>query len=187
MLMGAIANMAPEKFAGIIAAVPFVDVLNTMLDDTLPLTPAGMAGMGAIRSSPEENIAGSRPTALTIMSRKALSIIALSGLTDPRVTYWEPTKWIARLRDTAPEAGPFLLKTNMAAGHGDKSGTLPATGRDRVRICLCDQGGGEKCNSGCRLPWLGSFPLPRRQGNGPFHRDSARVLSRRPFRKGQIL
>ena len=49
-------------------------------------------------------------------------IIALSGLTDPRVTYWEPTKWIARLRATAPDAGPFLLKTNMAAGHGGKSG-----------------------------------------------------------------
>ncbi len=70
-------------------------------------------------------------------------IIALSGLTDPRVTYWEPTKWIAKLRDTAPEAGPFLLKTIHGRRPWRQVGALPASGRDRVRICLRDQGGGE--------------------------------------------
>lgn len=123
MLMGAVANMAPEKFAGIIAAVPFVDVLNTMLDDTLPLTPPEWPEWGNPIESEEEYrwIAAYSPYD-NVEKKPYPPIIALSGLTDPRVTYWEPTKWIAKLRDTAPEAGPFLLKTNMAAGHGGKSG-----------------------------------------------------------------
>ncbi|MDM7978882.1 MAG: S9 family peptidase [Rhizobium sp.] len=123
MLMGAVANMAPEKFAGIIAAVPFVDVLNTMLDDTLPLTPPEWPEWGNPIESEEEYrwIAAYSPYD-NVDKKPYPPIIALSGLTDPRVTYWEPTKWIARLRDTAPDAGPFLLKTNMAAGHGGKSG-----------------------------------------------------------------
>jgi oligopeptidase B len=123
MLMGAIANMAPEKFAGIIAAVPFVDVLNTMLDDTLPLTPPEWPEWGNPLESEEEYrwIAAYSPYD-NVGEKPYPPILAISGLTDPRVTYWEPTKWIARLRDTAPEAGPYLLKTNMAAGHGGKSG-----------------------------------------------------------------
>ncbi|WP_165214405.1 S9 family peptidase [Affinirhizobium pseudoryzae] len=123
MLMGAIANMAPEKFAGIIAAVPFVDVLNTMLDDTLPLTPPEWPEWGNPLESEEEYrwIAAYSPYD-NVGDKPYPPILAISGLTDPRVTYWEPTKWIARLRDTAPEAGPYLLKTNMAAGHGGKSG-----------------------------------------------------------------
>lgn len=123
MLMGAIANMAPEKFAGIIAAVPFVDVLNTMLDDTLPLTPPEWPEWGNPLESEEEYrwIAAYSPYD-NVGAKPYPPILAISGLTDPRVTYWEPTKWIAKLRDTAPEAGPYLLKTNMAAGHGGKSG-----------------------------------------------------------------
>ncbi len=123
MLMGAIANMAPEKFAGIIAAVPFVDVLNTMLDDTLPLTPPEWPEWGNPLESEEEYrwIAAYSPYD-NVGARPYPPILALSGLTDPRVTYWEPTKWIARLREKAPDAGPYLLKTNMAAGHGGKSG-----------------------------------------------------------------
>lgn len=123
MLMGAVANMAPEKFAGIIAAVPFVDVLNTMLDDTLPLTPPEWPEWGNPIESEEEYewIAAYSPYD-NVGEKSYPPILALSGLTDPRVTYWEPTKWIAKLRATAPEAGPFLLKTNMAAGHGGKSG-----------------------------------------------------------------
>ncbi len=123
MLMGAIANMAPEKFAGIIAAVPFVDVLNTMLDDTLPLTPPEWPEWGNPLQSEEEYrwIAAYSPYD-NVGAKPYPPILAISGLTDPRVTYWEPTKWIAKLRDTAPEAGPYLLKTNMAAGHGGKSG-----------------------------------------------------------------
>ncbi|MGV1780320.1 S9 family peptidase [Agrobacterium vitis] len=123
MLMGAVANMAPEKFAGIIAAVPFVDVLNTMLDDTLPLTPPEWPEWGNPIESEEEYrwIAAYSPYD-NVGKKSYPPILALSGLTDPRVTYWEPTKWVAKLRENAPDAGPFLLKTNMAAGHGGKSG-----------------------------------------------------------------
>lgn len=123
MLMGAIANLAPEKFAGIIAAVPFVDVLTTMLDDTLPLTPpewpewgnpiADEAAYRHIASySPYDNV-GAKPYP---------PILILSGLTDPRVTYWEPTKWAAKLRANTTGTAPILLKTNMGAGHGGASG-----------------------------------------------------------------
>ncbi|RWX76069.1 S9 family peptidase [Neorhizobium lilium] len=123
MLMGAVANMAPEKFAGIIAAVPFVDVLNTMLDDTLPLTPPEWPEWGnPIESLDEYQWIAAYSPYDNVGAKPYPPILAISGLTDPRVTYWEPTKWVAKLRETAPDAGPYLLKTNMAAGHGGKSG-----------------------------------------------------------------
>ncbi|NKN35405.1 S9 family peptidase [Agrobacterium sp. a22-2] len=123
MLMGAIANMAPEKFAGVIAAVPFVDVLNTMLDDTLPLTPPEWPEWGNPIESEEEYrwIAAYSPYD-NVGAKPYPPILALSGLTDPRVTYWEPTKWVAKLREHTTGEAPILLKTNMAAGHGGKSG-----------------------------------------------------------------
>ena len=123
MLMGAIANLAPDLFAGVIADVPFVDVLNTMLDDALPLTPPEWlewgnpikdpAAFAMIRSyAPYENVA----------AKAYPPILAMGGLTDPRVTYWEPAKWVARLRATMTGGGPVLLKTNMGAGHGGAPG-----------------------------------------------------------------
>ncbi len=123
MLMGAVANRAGELFKGIVAEVPFVDVLNTMLDDSLPLTPpewpewgnpiASEADFKTILSySPYDNLA----------AKDYPAILAMGGLTDPRVTYWEPAKWIARLRATMTGGGPVLLRTNMAAGHGGASG-----------------------------------------------------------------
>ena len=123
MLMGAIANKAPDLFAGIVAAVPFVDVLNTMLDAELPLTPPEWLEWGnpildatafeTIRAySPYDNVA----------ARAYPPVLALAGLTDPRVTYWEPAKWVARLRATMSGGGPILLKTQMGAGHGGASG-----------------------------------------------------------------
>ena len=123
MLMGAVANRAGELFAGIVAEVPFVDVLNTMLDDTLPLTPPEWPEWGnpidsaedfrtILSYSPYENVA----------AKSYPVILAMGGLTDPRVTYWEPAKWIARLRATMTGGGPVLLRTNMGAGHGGASG-----------------------------------------------------------------
>jgi oligopeptidase B len=123
MLMGAIANMAPEKFAGIIAAVPFVDVLNTMLDDTLPLTPPEWPEWGNPIDSQEEyeQIAAYSP--YDNVGEKAYPpLLALGGLTDPRVTYWEPAKWVAKLREKTTGDAPILMKTNMDAGHGGASG-----------------------------------------------------------------
>ncbi len=123
MLMGAVANRAPELFAGILAEVPFVDVLATMLDDKLPLTPpewpewgnpiTDAAAFNYIRSySPYDNVTAQHYPA----------ILAMAGLTDPRVTYWEPAKWVARLRATMTGGGPVILHTNMGAGHGGASG-----------------------------------------------------------------
>ncbi|MFT2211361.1 S9 family peptidase [Rhizobium giardinii] len=123
MLMGAIANMAPEKFKGIIAAVPFVDVLNTMLDDTLPLTPPEWPEWG---NPIESRTAYERMAAYSpydnVAEKPYPAILALGGLTDPRVTYWEPAKWVAKLREKTTGSEPILMKTNMDAGHGGASG-----------------------------------------------------------------
>ena len=122
-LMGAAVNQAPELFGAIVADVPFVDVLNTMLDDTLPLTPGewtewgnpitDKAAFDLIRSySPYDNVEAKAYPAMLITG----------GLTDPRVTYWEPAKWAAKLRATKTDDNLLLLKINMGAGHGGKSG-----------------------------------------------------------------
>ncbi|MXN65746.1 prolyl oligopeptidase family serine peptidase [Stappia sp. GBMRC 2046] len=123
MLMGAVANMAPEKFGGLIAEVPFVDVLDTMLDDTLPLTPPEWPEWGnpITDKAAFEYIANYSP--YDNVSAKAYpAILAVGGLTDPRVTYWEPAKWVAKLRELKTNDTPLYLKTNMEAGHGGASG-----------------------------------------------------------------
>ncbi len=122
-LMGAVVNSDPELWGAVVADVPFVDVLNTMLDDSLPLTPGEWPEWGnpiedpkafaLIRSySPYDNIKAQAYPPLFISG----------GLNDPRVTYWEPAKWAARLRAMKTDDNVLLLKTNMGAGHGGKSG-----------------------------------------------------------------
>ena len=123
MLMGAVANRAGELFAGIVAEVPFVDVLNTMLDDSLPLTPPEWPEWGnPIESETDFKTILSYSPYDNIEAKQYPAILAMGGLTDPRVTYWEPAKWIARLRATMTGGGPVLLRTNMGAGHGGASG-----------------------------------------------------------------
>ena len=130
-LMGAIVNQAPELWGAIIAGVPFVDVLNTMLDDELPLTPGewpewgnpitDKAAFDLIRSySPYDNVEAKAYPPMLIMG----------GLHDPRVTYWEPAKWAAKLRATKTDDNLLLLKTEMGAGHGGKSGRWDALKED---------------------------------------------------------
>jgi len=123
MLMGAVSNMAPQNFAGIIAEVPFVDVLATMLDDTLPLTPPEWPEWGNPIEDIEafKTIAGYSPYD-NVEAKEYPAILAVGGLTDPRVTYWEPAKWVARLRATKTGDSLLMLKTNMEAGHGGASG-----------------------------------------------------------------
>lgn len=144
MLMGAIANMAPELFAGIVAEVPFVDVLNTILDDTLPLTPPEWPEWGdpirdvkafeTIRSySPYDNIA----------AQDYPPILAMGGLTDPRVTYWEPAKWVAKLRATMTGGGPIMLHTNMEAGHGGAAGRFDSLKETALAYAFAIQAAGE--------------------------------------------
>jgi oligopeptidase B len=123
MPMGAVANRASELFAGIVAEVPFVDVLNTMLDDTLPLTPPEWPEWGnPIESEADFKTILSYSPYDNVTAKEYPAILAMGGLTDPRVTYWEPAKWIARLRATMTGGGPVLLRTNMGAGHGGASG-----------------------------------------------------------------
>jgi oligopeptidase B len=127
MLMGVIANMAPDLFLGIIADVPFVDVLNTMLDESLPLTPPEWPEWGnPIASKQDFEIIRSYSPYENVGSRAYPHIFAYAGLTDPRVTYWEPAKWIARLRHLNTGQNLLLLKTNMEAGHGGASGRFEA-------------------------------------------------------------
>jgi oligopeptidase B len=123
MLMGAVANMAPDLFCGIIGEVPFVDVLTTILDDTLPLTPPEWPEWGnpITNETDYKSIASYSPYD-NVSALPYPPILAIAGLTDPRVTYWEPAKWVARLRDLSTSANPVLLKTNMSAGHGGASG-----------------------------------------------------------------
>ena len=123
MLMGAVANMAPHLFGGIIAQVPFVDVLTTMLDDSLPLTPPEWNEWGNPIASAEayRTIAAYSPYD-NVEAKAYPPIFITAGLTDPRVTYWEPAKWCARLRALKTDDNLLLLKTNMDAGHGGASG-----------------------------------------------------------------
>ena len=122
MLMGAVSNLAPELFAGVIADVPFVDVLNTMLDADLPLTPPEWLEWG--NPIPTRCFRGD-PLLFALRQCEGAALSAdprLGGLTDPRVTYWEPLKWAQRLRATMTGGGPVLCKTNMGAGHGGAPG-----------------------------------------------------------------
>ncbi len=123
LLMGAVANMAPDLWRGIVAEVPFVDVVNTILDDTLPLTPPEWKEWGnpitdeaafryMLSYSPYDNVE----------AKAYPAILAMGGLTDPRVTYWEPAKWVAKLRAKKTDENLLVMKINMDAGHGGASG-----------------------------------------------------------------
>jgi oligopeptidase B len=123
MLMGAIANQQPDLYAGVIAEVPFVDVLCTMLDDGLPLTPPEWPEWGnpivdveafktILSYSPYDNVRAQNYPAMLV----------LAGLTDPRVTYWEPAKWVAKLRSVRTNKKLLAFRTNLDAGHGGAAG-----------------------------------------------------------------
>ncbi len=123
LLVGAVLNLRPDLFGAAVAEVPFVDVLNTMLDDTLPLTPPEWPEWG--------NPLANKNDYRTILSYSPYDnvthlpyphLLVTAGLSDPRVTYWEPAKWVARLRVRKVGSGLVVLKTNMGAGHGGVSG-----------------------------------------------------------------
>lgn len=122
-LMAAVMNRAPELWGAVVAHVPFVDVLQTMLDPTLPLTPIEWPEWGNPIESKEafELIRGYSPCD-NLEARAYPPLLATAGINDPRVTYWEPAKWVARLRMLRTDDNVMLLKTNMNAGHGGVSG-----------------------------------------------------------------
>jgi oligopeptidase B len=122
LLVGAVINMRPDLFNGVIAAVPFVDVVTTMLDETIPLTTSEYDEWGnpndsayyryMLSYSPYDNV--------KVMSYPAL--LVTTGLHDSQVQYWEPAKWVAKLRVTKTDRNPLYLWTNMDYGHGGASG-----------------------------------------------------------------
>ena len=122
-LMGAVVNQAPELWGAVAAHVPFVDVLNTMLDASLPLTPGEWPEWGnPIEDKAAFELIRSYSPYDQLIAREYPPILVTAGLNDPRVTYWEPAKYVARLRSLKTGASPLLLKTNMGAGHGGRSG-----------------------------------------------------------------
>ncbi|MBV9236814.1 MAG: prolyl oligopeptidase family serine peptidase, partial [Xanthobacteraceae bacterium] len=123
MLMGAIANLRPDLFAGIIAEVPFVDVPNTILDDTLPLTPPEWPEWGNPRTDKTAfDLIRSYSPYDNVVAQDYPAMLVLAGLTDPRVTYWEPAKWVARIRERRTNDKLVAFRTNLDAGHGGASG-----------------------------------------------------------------
>jgi oligopeptidase B len=141
LLMGAALNMRPDLWAGIIAAVPFVDVLNTMSDTSLPLTPPEWPEWGnpLIDDAAYDTIAAYSPYD-NIAALDYPPILATGGLSDPRVTYWEPAKFIAKLRDHTTGNSPALLHINMEAGHAGAAGrfdSLKETARDYAFAVWC--------------------------------------------------
>ena len=169
--MGAVANRAGELFAGIVAEVPFVDVLNTMLDDTLPLTPPEWPEWGnPIESEKDFRTILSYSPYDNVAAKDYPAILAMGGLTDPRVTYWEPAKWIAKLRATMTGGGPVCCARTWAramAAHPAGS-----TGSTKWRLYMrlrCGRPGwrrGRRCDApgGSRVTllqsWRASQALP---------------------------
>jgi oligopeptidase B len=123
LLVGAAINQAPDLFAGVIAAVPFVDVLNTMSDTELPLTPPEWPEWGnPITDEDAFKRLWSYSPYDNVSAKNYPPCLITGGLTDPRVTYWEPAKWAAKLREYQTGTAPILLKINMDAGHQGESG-----------------------------------------------------------------
>lgn len=122
-VMGVVYNEAPELWGAVLADVPFVDVINTMIDEDLPLTPGEWPEWGNPITDPAafDYIASYSPYD-NVGAKAYPPMLVSAGLNDPRVTYWEPAKWVAKLRATRTNDGTLLLRTNMGAGHGGKSG-----------------------------------------------------------------
>jgi oligopeptidase B len=126
-LMGVVANTDPHLWGAVVADVPFVDVLNTMQDESLPLTPGEWPEWGNPITDPAAfDLIASYSPYDNVSAQAYPPMLITGGLNDPRVTYWEPAKWAARLRATKTDANPLLLKINMGAGHGGKSGRYEA-------------------------------------------------------------
>lgn len=122
LLMGAVANMAPESFKGIIAQVPFVDVVTTMLDASIPLTTSEYDEWGNPNDKTYYDYMLSYSPYDQVEKKAYPALLVTTGLHDSQVQYWEPAKWVAKLRVMKTDKNPLLLKTNMEAGHGGASG-----------------------------------------------------------------
>jgi len=145
-LMGVVANTDPELWGAVVAHVPFVDVLSTMLDKDLPLTPGEWPEWGnPIESKQAFAYMLSYSPYDQVTAQDYPPMLVTAGLNDPRVTYWEPAKWVAKLREYKTDDNTLLLKTNMGAGHGGKSGRFESIREmaEEVAFILWQNGGAE--------------------------------------------
>ena len=126
LLMGSVINMEPELYNGVIAAVPFVDVLTTMLDETIPLTTGEYDEWGNPNNEEFYNYILSYSPYDNVKKMKYPNLLVTTGLYDSQVQYWEPAKWVAKLRELKVGENLLLLKTNMDSGHGGASGRFDA-------------------------------------------------------------
>ena len=126
LLMGAVINMEPELFNGVIAAVPFVDVMTTMLDESIPLTTLEYDEWGNPNDLEFYNYMLSYSPYDNVSNLNYPNLLITTGLHDSQVQYWEPAKWIAKLRDYNKSKNHLLLHTNMDTGHGGASGRFNA-------------------------------------------------------------
>jgi len=126
LLMGAVVNQAPELYRGVVAAVPFVDVVTTMLDETIPLTTGEWEEWGNPKNKPYYAYMKSYSPYDNVTKQRYPNILVTTGLHDSQVQYWEPAKWVAKLRTMKTDSNQLLLHTNMEAGHGGASGRFEA-------------------------------------------------------------
>ena len=126
LLMGVVMNLEPQLYHGIVAAVPFVDVVTTMLDETIPLTTGEFDEWGNPKNKEFYDYMLSYSPYDNITASEYPNLLVTSGLHDSQVQYWEPTKWVARLRELKTDDNKLLLYTNMDAGHGGASGRYRA-------------------------------------------------------------
>ena len=122
LLMGVVANLRPELFRAIVADVPFVDVINTLLDASIPLTAQEWLQWGNPQVEAEYRYIRRYSPYDNVRAQAYPAMLVISGLYDPRVAFWEPTKWVAKLRAHKTDANPLLLRMQMSAGHGGGSG-----------------------------------------------------------------
>jgi len=122
LLMGAVINMRPDLWKGVIAAVPFVDVVTTMLDESIPLTTGEFDEWGNPKDKTYYEYIKSYSPYDNVEAKEYPAMMVTTGLHDSQVQYWEPAKWVAKLREVKTDQNPLLLHTNMEAGHGGASG-----------------------------------------------------------------
>jgi oligopeptidase B len=126
LLMGAVANLRPDLFKAVVSKVPFVDVINTMLDESLPLTVGEFEEWGNPKKKGEYDYLKTYCPYTNLAQKAYPAMLVKTSFYDSQVMYWEPAKYVAKLRTLKTDQNPLLLKTNMAAGHGGASGRYDA-------------------------------------------------------------
>jgi oligopeptidase B len=136
LLMGAVVNLRPDLFRAVVADVPFVDVVNTMLDASIPLTTGEWIQWGNPNEQPYYDYMKSYSPYDNVERKAYPAMLVTTGLNDPRVAYWEPAKWVAKLRAHKTDTNPLLLYTHMGAGHGGSSGRYDALREAALRYAF---------------------------------------------------